>query len=91
MQSGRTADRLYDAVMNDNYEELSLAAIVDFGIDRNRDLFYAYQKAVRENGVTADQLFDAMRSPNSGKALTELIGVPVSTGWDDLNFDDDGE
>lgn len=91
MNSGRTADRLYEAAISGDYLALTPGALVDFGIDRNSALFGEYQKAIIEKGVTADQLFDACRASQSGKALTELIGAEVITAYDFLSLDEDEE
>jgi len=79
MSTYRTADILFEALMFDT--QPSPGAIADFGIDKNPDLYAVYQKLARSGKLTVEQLHTAVAD---GPKLTRLIGVPVSTVWDDL-------
>lgn len=72
----RTADRLVDACLFDVYPH-SPACVIDF--DLTEENFAAYQKAVREGKVTADQLHKAV---GNGPELSKLIGVKIVTMFD---------
>lgn len=90
MKSNRTADSLFHCLMMDTWP--STAACVDFGLDDCPEpelirRYTALQAAVREGGVTADQLHNALRQ--SGPGITELIRsaqpdkeVTFTTVWD---------
>ena len=72
-----TADRLYDAVMMDVWP--TAGALVDFGIDSNRDLYAVYQQKVRSGEVTLEAL---RRASGDGPKLSALIGQKVVTAYD---------
>jgi len=76
----RTADRLVDALVLDLWPE-GPAVYVDYGLSEAN--YSAYQKAVKLNGVTANQLHAAC---GSGKKLSALIGQPIKLAidWDDM-------
>ena len=82
MRYTRTADRLVDALLLDIWPNTA-GVQVDFGL--NEDNYAAYQRAVKRNGVTADQLHAAC---GSGKKLSALIGQPVQLmiDWDDMGL-----
>ena len=72
----RTADRLVEACILDLYPDAG-PVWMDFGIDERT--FPAYQKAVKNGKVTADQLHKAVCD---GPKLSALIGVKVTTMFD---------
>ena len=74
-----TADRLYDAAMMDIWP--SMAAVVDFGIDNNEELYAVYQQKIRSGEVTLEQL---RRASCDGPKLSALIGHKVVTAYDDM-------
>ena len=90
----RTADDLVKAMTLDIWPRVS--AIVDFGID-SQGHYEAFHRAVREAGVTADELHAVV---GNGPKITALLnargcnplGLKFLTSYDDLEDDlDDDE
>ena len=70
-----------------------MATCVDFGIDRNEQVFGAIQWAWRNDEVTEYELDEKL---GNGPALTEIVhrghnpyACTITTAWDDMPEDDD--
>lgn len=73
----RVADGFVTALLYDDTP--TMAASVDFGLDKNPRLYKVYQRKVRSGDISADDLH---RAVGNGKKLTDLLGVEVITFWD---------
>ena len=80
----QTTKNLHDALILDTWP--STATLVDFGLDgwggtNPQTLYAAFQRAVKHNGVTIEQLDAAL---GDGPKLSELVGATVKTVWDEM-------
>lgn len=96
MGAQRTAGILYDCVMRDIWP--SIATCADYGISSDA-AYRAYKAAVRNDGVTAGQLHEAVKADVPGEALTELLrkcpsvdnNIVITTMWDNMTKEEPDE
>ena len=86
MGYNKTAINLYDNLMMD--QPLSIAQRVDFGMEKDPALYGVYQDAIRKGTIT---LNDLIRCSCNGPLLSELVGRPIVTMWDNLTEEEDDE
>jgi hypothetical protein len=75
-----TADGLFKAVMIDEWP--SLAAVVDFGIEKQKE-YEAYYYPIRKGEITLKQLRDNV---GNGPALTKLLQAAPSNPHKDITI-----